>query len=113
MSTLKITAAGDKIWSKPTGEHHRLDGPAYEGIDGSKAWWVNGKIHRLEGPAIEGADGSKSWYVDNKLHRLDGPAIERADGSKRWYVDGQQVTETLYPEAVQTYLLKINETTNA
>ena len=47
---------------------HRLDGPAYEGASGSKAWWVDGKRHRLDGPAYEGAyegaSGDKAWYVD-------------------------------------------------
>jgi hypothetical protein len=43
--------------------------------------------HRIDGPAIERSDGSKEWYVDGKLHRLDGPAVEWSDGSKEWYVD--------------------------
>ena len=37
--------------------------------DGSKYWWLNGKLHREDGPAIEGADGDKSWYLNGKLHR--------------------------------------------
>jgi hypothetical protein len=44
---------------------HRRDGPAFEGADGSKAWYVNGKTHRLDGPAIELTDGGKAWWVDN------------------------------------------------
>lgn len=112
MSNLKITAAGDKIWTKPTGEHHRLGGPAYEGVDGTKAWWVDGKLHRTEGPAVEYPDGSQSWYINYKLHRIDGPAIERSNGTKYWWVNGIQVTESTHPEAVQAYLLKINGTQN-
>jgi hypothetical protein len=72
---------------------HRLDGPAIEYANGSKAWWVDGKPHRLDGPAVEYTDGYKAWYVDGKLHRLDGPAIEYADGSKFWYIDGKRLTE--------------------
>jgi len=49
--------------------------------------------HRLNGPAIEGAEGGKAWYVDGQHHRLDGPAIECAGGYKLWYVDGQRLTE--------------------
>jgi hypothetical protein len=45
-------------------------------------------LHRRDGPACEYADGTKEWYVDGKLHRIDGPAIEYANGSKQWYVDG-------------------------
>jgi hypothetical protein len=44
--------------------------------------------HRIDGPAIEYADGSKAWYVNGKLHRTDGPAIAYADGDKVWWVDG-------------------------
>jgi len=47
---------------------------------------------------IEYSDGSKSWWVDGKLHRLDGPAIERLEdhtgpGHKEWWVNGQHVME--------------------
>ena len=52
------------------------------------------KRHRLDGPAVEWADGSKAWYVNGKLHRLDGPAVEYADGGKAWYVDGVFIIET-------------------
>ena len=40
------------------------------------------KRHREDGPAVEYADGSKEWYLNGKLHREDGPACEYADGSK-------------------------------
>ena len=44
------------------------------------------------------ANGSKFWYLNGKLHREDGPAIEWADGdkfwcSKSWYLSGERVTE--------------------
>jgi hypothetical protein len=50
---------------------HREDGPAQEGYNEYKAWYINGKLSRLDGPAIEWADGSKTWYVNSKLHRVD------------------------------------------
>jgi len=51
-------------------------------------------IHRLDGrPAFEGVDGSKEWYVDGHRHRLDGPAVEYANGNKYWYVDGKRLSE--------------------
>jgi len=43
---------------------HRLDGPAFEGEDGGKEWWVNGQRHRLDGPAVESVNGGKEWWVD-------------------------------------------------
>ena len=68
---------------------HREDGPAFEGVNGIKEWWVSGKLHRLDGPAVEHADGHKEWWVKGKIHRLDGPAVERADGSKFWIINGK------------------------
>ena len=61
--------------------------------DGTKEWYLNGKLHRTDGPAIEWADGSKAWYLNDKLHRTDGPAIERVDGSNEWWLNGKKVTE--------------------
>jgi hypothetical protein len=57
--------------------------------------WYNDKDqpHRLDGPAIEYANGSKAWYQESERHRLDGPAIEKADGSKEWFIDGKSLTE--------------------
>ena len=88
------TIKGDKLWylpSKGKNYRHRLDGPAVEWSDGTKAWWVDDKLHRLDGPAIKREDGTKEWYVDDKLHRLDGPAVEDADGIKYWFVDGKRL----------------------
>ena len=42
---------------------------------------------------ITNANGSKEWYLNGKLHRTDGPAIEFADGTKSWYLNGYGVTE--------------------
>jgi hypothetical protein len=67
---------------------HRTDGPAFEGINGTKVWYVDGERHRTDGPAIEYSNGAKFWFVDGKCHRLDGPAVEYANGDKEWWVDG-------------------------
>jgi hypothetical protein len=72
---------------------HREDGPAAEYADGSKEWYLNGKLHREDGPAIERANGSKSWWLNDKLHREDGPAVEWSDGSKSWWINGKCLTE--------------------
>ena len=57
--------------------------------DGSKYWYLNGKLHREDGPAIEHSSGDKYWYLNDELHREDGPAIEYASGTKFWYLNGK------------------------
>ena len=85
-------ANGHKEWWI-NDQRHREDGPAYEGASGHKLWYINGKLHREDWPAIEYADGSKHWYLNGKCHRADGPAVEFANGHKEWYLNGQQLTE--------------------
>jgi len=92
---IHIDTDGDKFYYKDREMIilHRLDGPAFEGADGHKQWWVDNKLHRTDGPAIISANGSKEWYVDGNRHRLDGPAIEWSDGDKSWYVDNKRLTK--------------------
>jgi hypothetical protein len=85
--------SGNTYYYNKRDQLHRWDGPAIEGYDGSKGWYVNDKLHRLDGPAIEDADGSKGWYVNGKPHRTDGPAYEGANGTKAWWVNGRKLTE--------------------
>jgi hypothetical protein len=92
---IHIDEDGDKLYysDREMNILHHEDGPAFEGADGSKSWWLNDKLHREDGPAIEWPDGRKSWYLNGKLHREDGPAIERANGSKEWFINGERLTE--------------------
>jgi hypothetical protein len=50
-------------------------------------------LHREDGPAVEGFNGSKAWYLNGKLHREDGPAVEWTNGDKSWYLNGVKYTE--------------------
>jgi hypothetical protein len=59
--------------------------------DGTKYWYLNGKIHREDGPAIEGTTGSKYWYRNGQYHREDGPAIEYSNGTGYWYLNGKRI----------------------
>jgi len=97
-SFIRINPEGTKLYYKDKEMKicHRLAGPAVEWSDGSKSWYVDGKLHRLAGPAVELVDGYKSWYVNDKRHRLDGPAIEWSEGSKSWYVDDKYLTEEAF-----------------
>ena len=89
---VKVNANGSKYWYL-NGKLHREDGPAIESVSGSKSWFLNGERHREDGPAIEWADGAKEWFLNDERHREDGPACEYADGIKRWYLDDKPLTE--------------------
>ncbi len=68
-SILEIDNFGNKRWKNKEGYNHRVGGPAYEGINGTKAWWINGTRHREDGPAVECPDGTFEWYLfDNRYN---------------------------------------------
>ena len=46
----------------------------------------------MKSTMIEWDDGTKLWYLNGKLHREDGPAAERPDGTKAWYLNGKELT---------------------
>ena len=60
--------------------------------------WYNDQCqrHRLDGPAYESVNGDTFWYLNDKLHREDGPAIVYPDGSKFWWLNDKQYTEEEY-----------------
>ena len=84
---VEVYIDGSKKWYL-NGKLHREDGPAVVFADGSKHWYLNNKLHREDGPAIEGADGNKYWYLNGKRHREDGPAVEYVEGYKSWWLNG-------------------------
>ena len=38
-------------------------------------------------------NGTKEWYLNGKLHREDGPAIEYPSGNKLWWLNDVKYTE--------------------
>ena len=58
--------------------------------NGTKRWYLNGKLHREDGPAIEWSDGSKEWWLNGQYHCEGGPAIEWASGRKVWCLNGKE-----------------------
>jgi hypothetical protein len=96
---MQVLPNGTKSWWL-NGKLHRTDGPAFEGADGSKEWWLNGELHRSDGPAVEMANGRKEWWLNGNRHRTDGPAIEWTDGSKEWRLNGEVICwRDLYRQA--------------
>lgn len=64
--------------------------------NGTKRWYLNGKLHREDGPTFKYDDGTMVWYLNGNRHREDGPAIERSDGSKEWWLNDKEV----HPESL-------------
>lgn len=59
-------------------------------------FWYNSQgqlLHRTDGPAIEGADGHREWWLNGQYHRTDGPAVEWANGHREWWLNGKRLTE--------------------
>lgn len=51
-------------------KHGKETGIGYELIitkKGCKVWRLNGRAHRIDGHAYEELDGFKSWYLNGKL----------------------------------------------
>ena len=66
-------------------------------------------LHRDDGPAIEYADGSREWFLNGKLHREDGHAVEYADNSKEWYLNGEELTEEEFNARMNPVELTLDE----
>jgi len=59
---------------------------------GTELWYnEENQLHRLDGPAFIGKDGYKAWYQNNRLHRTDGPAQTWTDGLEIWYINGKPI----------------------
>lgn len=71
---------------------HRLSGPAYEGADGHKEYYLFGELHRAGGPAKIEVDGTKKFYHKGKLHCPNGPAVIYPDGGYEYWSHGEKGT---------------------
>lgn len=94
---LVVTADnGDRSWfiKDKNGELvlHRVGGPAFEGRDGHKEYYVNGELHRTTGPAKFEVNGTKRHYYKGKLHCSNGPAVIYPDGGYEYWVHGEKGT---------------------
>ncbi|WP_217924500.1 hypothetical protein [Miltoncostaea oceani] len=66
--------------------------PAVVRPDGTREWYINGRLSRTDGPAIERPDGTSEWFRAGRRHRKDGlPAVEYRDqDNKEWWVKGKR-----------------------
>ena len=109
MSEYKTNSNGTKEWYNLNDQYHREDGPAIEGANGDKAWYINGQLHREDGHSYELSDASKAWYINGQRHREDGPAFENANGTKEWWVNGNLHREGDKPAVIYSKLIEKKE----
>jgi hypothetical protein len=58
------------------------------------SWYKEGtNIRHREGslPAYEQVNGYKAWYVDGKFHRENGPAVIYSSGAEAFYLNGKYI----------------------
>jgi len=92
---VEVDDGGTIMWYNPkTNTLHNESGPAIVWLNGSKEYWINGKLHNESGPAIMRPDGYKVYYIHGELHNEFGPAIVRSDGSKAYYLHDKKLTES-------------------
>ena len=91
--TKATLADGGDEWRLPSGQWHRVHGPAITYPDGTDFWYQHGERHRVDGPAITSPDGYEAWWQQGKLHRVGGPAVTYLDGDREWWINDIQVTE--------------------
>ena len=61
-------------------------------------WITDNGRHRINGPAFERLDGTKAWFVNGDYHRLDGPAIEVPGEDAEFYKDGIKYTDITFTQ---------------
>ena len=101
MSKIVKDENGGTRYYNDADEYHRIEAPAIEWADGSKAWLINGEYHRIEAPAIEWADGAREYWINGMLHREDGPAIENVDGYKEYWINDEYLTEEEFNQQIK------------
>jgi hypothetical protein len=70
-------------------------------------------LHREDGPAIEGVNGVKEWYLNDKRHREDGHAVEWVNGDKAWYLNDVLYTEEEFKmKTAKEVVLTLDEIAN-
>ncbi len=85
------SASGFKFYTSMVRLHNE-NHPAVITPEGTKIWYLYGKIGRRDGASVETVEGSRYWFDGHDLHRVDGPAIEHISGVKIFYLEGRELT---------------------
>lgn len=62
--------------------------PAVVYSDGTRMYYLDGKLHNTNGPAMVYPDGTRMYYVNGQLHNTNGPAAIYSNGTIMYYVNG-------------------------
>ena len=60
----------------------------------------DGHYHNIDGPAVEYDNGTKKWFIHGKLHRENGPAIIWNSGNVLYFLNGIELSEKDYQKAL-------------
>jgi DNA-binding HxlR family transcriptional regulator len=71
MELIKVEFVDRIEYKNELGQRHNEDGPAIEGYNGYKEWWINGQRHREDGPAVQYYNGEKLWYLNGQNYSED------------------------------------------
>jgi hypothetical protein len=68
------------------GRYNSFDGePSIIHFDKTKEWHKNGSLFELEHP-----NGTKEFYLDGRLHNYKGPAVVYPNGDKEYWIHGMR-----------------------
>jgi hypothetical protein len=64
---------------------------------GNQCWYNEQGFHREDDlPALIRPNGTKIWYINGKIHRENGPAVIRLNGNNKYYLNDIEYTEDTY-----------------
>ena len=61
-------------------------------------------LHNPYGPAYIGMNGYEAYYIEDELHRLDGPARIWPDGNVSYFINGENLSKEefeIHPERLK------------
>jgi len=72
-----------------------------------KAWYRDGKLHNSDGPAIEGADGHKEWYLsgvrvtEEEHSKATASCADKKEHSREWWREPYVILKDLAPTLLE------------
>jgi hypothetical protein len=68
---------------------HRVDGPAVIYSNGTKLWYLHGKLNSVNDQPSRITHEKKEWFHNDVLHRIGGPAVVYRKNTRiEWYFQG-------------------------